>query len=76
MMDIIRGNASDQHNEFAKKHTGITGGIIGLVCVNGKVKSFVQEFPQTLTYESFQDVTREMAIMLPQLCYDRKIVTL
>ncbi len=75
-MDVIKGKSGDQLNEFAKKHTGMTGGIIGLICVNGKVKSFVQEFPQALTDESFLDVMREMTIVLRSQTYEKRIIAL
>ena len=75
-MDIIHGKSGDQLNEFAKKHIGMTGGIIGLICVNGKVQSFVQEFPQTLTDQSFLDVMRELTIAMRGKIYEKRIITL
>ena len=72
----ILGKSGDALNDFAKTHTGERGGILGIICVNGKVKTFFQEFPQTLAYDSFEDVMREMSIALAAGLYDRRIVTL
>jgi hypothetical protein len=75
-MDRILGKSGDQINDFCKTHTGEKGGILGIICVNGKIKHFWQEFPQTLTYDSFEDVMREMSIALAVQLYDRRIVVL
>ena len=61
-------------DDFAKRHHGLQGGITGIICVNGKQKRFFMEFPQALTYESFNDVMDDMRVQIAREMYERHII--
>jgi hypothetical protein len=61
-------------DKFCAMHQSMIGGFFGVVCVNGKMKRFYQEFPQALTSDSFLDVLNEMKIHMMRELYDKRVV--
>jgi len=61
-------------DKFCVTHNRMQGGMFGIVCVNGKMKEFFQEFPQNLTADSFLDVMNEMKIHMMREIYDKRVV--